>query len=770
MKRHWSSRSACAAVIFLSVLACVSPRTVSARIDPAIGDRIVELTTESDVRGLLATPSRWIDNNNRDGRSMTTTLLVLHKSGSLFAGATSASDSHEAGSNGSRAAVSTSHSSGQDLRPFLNALSEAMEQMRPLRKGSPFVEVSFLDSQAAPAAARALGQHVVSQQHHLGGACVECVTRGTNILAFVDGKIFGVYPDSGELLSCSCSCGKDVLCPDNPCCSSEIDAGCTTAQVASCLNDSSVSSQPQDDNAWRAKFCWPPSCSQPRAASLLLRWLASAESHHARATHALFAPDGSLKTGKSIDLKSAGILARVLRLTATEKKLALDLFVAQMRDGAFGHIDAPAERGADPPISSGRGSGRGIVVPAGGAFLLTNTWLALRNLRRTGCTLPVEVWFNGNEEMPEATKAAFERDIEGVVCRNIKDYIHHPSMARFFDKDNLALAAVQRFEIKPFAALFSHFREILLLDSDNVPIRDPTFLFDHDAFQTTGAIFWPDYRELDTSSEIFDVFGVARPSHGAVEQDSGELIVDKGSEAGWIALNVLCYVASGGRSAYYFKKYWGDKEYWHLSWRRAAAPFHFIGHYPGSVAPNASDVRSPTGFCGGSMLHYDPDGQPLFMHCTLTERSPVPKFDRRWGVLKERSRSSDSTTAMPQSWADEIWWTTRLLEGGKAKEAYYATHDFRRRLICVDIPDPVSSTTLCDHDSTAGEQLADSQAGALCSTETALMRDLKGLQSLGGEEFMDTPWYTELVLGDKTYSYAVDLWAQPEDTETQHEL
>ena len=180
MKRHWSSRSACAAVIFLSVLACVSPRTVSARIDPAIGDRIVELTTESDVRGLLATPSRWIDNNNRDGRSMTTTLLVLHKSGSLFAGATSASDSHEAGSNGSRAAVSTSHSSGQDLRPFLNALSEAMEQMRPLRKGSPFVEVSFLDSQAAPAAARALGQHVVSQQviDKLVGDCVivfQCV-------------------------------------------------------------------------------------------------------------------------------------------------------------------------------------------------------------------------------------------------------------------------------------------------------------------------------------------------------------------------------------------------------------------------------------------------------------------------------------------------------------------------------------------------------------------------------------------------------------------
>ena len=32
---------------------------------------------------------------------------------------------------------------------------------------------------------------------------------------------------------------------------------------------------------------------------------------------------------------------------------------------------------------------------------------------------------------------------------------------------------VARFEIKPFAALFSHFREVLLLDSDNIPVRDP---------------------------------------------------------------------------------------------------------------------------------------------------------------------------------------------------------------------------------------------------------------------------------------------------------
>jgi hypothetical protein len=35
-------------------------------------------------------------------------------------------------------------------------------------------------------------------------------------------------------------------------------------------------------------------------------------------------------------------------------------------------------------------------------------------------------------------------------------------------------------------------------------------------------------------------------------------------------------------AAYFFKKYWGDKEYWHLSWRLAGARFHFVAHYPGA--------------------------------------------------------------------------------------------------------------------------------------------------------------------------------------------
>ena len=32
-----------------------------------------------------------------------------------------------------------------------------------------------------------------------------------------------------------------------------------------------------------------------------------------------------------------------------------------------------------------------------------------------------------------------------------------------------------------------------MLDSDNIPVRDPAFLFDSFEFKELGAVFWPDY-------------------------------------------------------------------------------------------------------------------------------------------------------------------------------------------------------------------------------------------------------------------------------------
>jgi alpha 1,2-mannosyltransferase len=38
----------------------------------------------------------------------------------------------------------------------------------------------------------------------------------------------------------------------------------------------------------------------------------------------------------------------------------------------------------------------------------------------------------------------------------------------------------------------SSFSEVLYLDSDNILLADPTFLFDHPIYREHGVVFWPD--------------------------------------------------------------------------------------------------------------------------------------------------------------------------------------------------------------------------------------------------------------------------------------
>jgi hypothetical protein len=59
-----------------------------------------------------------------------------------------------------------------------------------------------------------------------------------------------------------------------------------------------------------------------------------------------------------------------------------------------------AAAASEPQFPDGRFEGRGIVMCAGGARLFTCAWGCINLLRRElGCTLPIEVWHLGPEEM-----------------------------------------------------------------------------------------------------------------------------------------------------------------------------------------------------------------------------------------------------------------------------------------------------------------------------------------------------------------------------------
>ena len=71
--------------------------------------------------------------------------------------------------------------------------------------------------------------------------------------------------------------------------------------------------------------------------------------------------------------------------------------------------------------------------------------------------------------------------MQGVVTRDIQDYL---------TKDVSFEIGSKMYSMKGACMMATDFDQVMFLDADNIPARDPTFLFDSPAFKETGALFW----------------------------------------------------------------------------------------------------------------------------------------------------------------------------------------------------------------------------------------------------------------------------------------
>jgi hypothetical protein len=141
------------------------------------------------------------------------------------------------------------------------------------------------------------------------------------------------------------------------------------------------------------------------------------------------------------------------------------------------------------PYPARRFEGRGIVLLGGNGKTLDLIQITLRMLRELNCRLPVEVWHLPGELTARDTLmlqelGATPRDFGGA------DVLFPMKEIKGREKN---------FQIKVAAWVNSAFEEIIGLDSDVMPIRDPTYLFETDVYQRTGQIFWPDWWKTHRS-------------------------------------------------------------------------------------------------------------------------------------------------------------------------------------------------------------------------------------------------------------------------------
>jgi hypothetical protein len=254
----------------------------------------------------------------------------------------------------------------------------------------------------------------------------------------------------------------------------------------------------------------------------------------------------------------------------------------------FGPDSAAMRRRAEaylagvPNYPADRYQGRGVVIAGGGDRYFASLYVTIRALRHHGCRLPIQVWYLGrNNEMPADKQAILApHEVECIDADQVR--LRHPARI------------LNGWELKAFAALHSPFEDVLSLDADCYPCRNPDFLFEQTDYRTLGAIFWPDMETFDWRLK-WHAFGVADPNRpGSIE--SGQFVVNK--RLCWRPLQLTWFY--NNHSDYYYRYCHGDKHTFEVAWARCRQPFVMW-------QPLAKWAEV-------AYVHPGPDGDALFVH------------------------------------------------------------------------------------------------------------------------------------------------------------
>jgi ADP-heptose:LPS heptosyltransferase len=225
---------------------------------------------------------------------------------------------------------------------------------------------------------------------------------------------------------------------------------------------------------------------------------------------------------------------------------------------------------------------RGIVICGGGIRYFVNAWICIQMLRRLDCRLPIQLWYLGPRELDGRMQALLaDRGVETVDAARLRRKVP----ARILDG----------WALKSYALLNSPFREVLFLDADNVPIVNPEFVFHTAEFAASGALFWPDTSEgVTTNPAIWRSCGLRMP--GEPEFESGQMVFDK--LRCWRALSLARWF--NDQADFYFQHMHGDKETFHLAFRKLKQPYHLVPH--------------PMTVVSGVLCQHDFNGRRIFQH------------------------------------------------------------------------------------------------------------------------------------------------------------
>lgn len=280
---------------------------------------------------------------------------------------------------------------------------------------------------------------------------------------------------------------------------------------------------------------------------------------------------------------------------------------------------------------------RGIVIPTGSKTFRFACHLIVSLRRVFKTTLPIQVVYAGDTDLPKAKRDALEL----LSNSGLEDGEVQPGDISFLDvmdvfDDSTLKLANGGWAIKVFAALASKFNEVILLDADAVFFQDPISLLKQKAYQDNGALFFHDrllwqynfkerhqwwHSQVIRQGPNLDKSLVWTETY-AEEQDSGVVVVDKSRlDVVLGLLHVAWQNTRDVREETTYKMTYGDKEAWWFGFELANTSYSFEKHYGGIVGWGRNNAQAtltgnttaqPEKVCSFVISHVDESNKLLW--------------------------------------------------------------------------------------------------------------------------------------------------------------
>lgn len=310
---------------------------------------------------------------------------------------------------------------------------------------------------------------------------------------------------------------------------------------------------------------------------------------------------------------------------------------------------------ASPKWDAYKGSA-GYLLIGGGKFSWLS-YLVIRQLRQIGSILPIELFIPTQQEYEEKfCNMIFDK--YNARCNVIDESLTNSTTSEHYK--------ISGYQYKMLAILSSTFENVLYIDSDNYPTRNPDYLFGSDIYNQTGMIMWPDFWARTTNPKFYDIAGVNvtekkvryNPYDKQQKQDTKPLseftfkdatfhtfegaLLDRTCETGMLMINKTSHMKTMLLALYYNvfgPDYYyplhtqgsageGDKETFIAAAHVLNQPYFLTQAGPNWVGYNNVELKE---FTAKALNHYDPvqsldptvakdDMKTLFLHLSY------PKF------------------------------------------------------------------------------------------------------------------------------------------------